>query len=217
MNAQQSFPRDLRRGAGLTPGVRVSHHGRSSISRPTPVLALWRTHPGVGSLRGKKLYWQVEQAFRRCHRKLGFRVTHFAVRGAEVQMIVEADDTQRLSRGMQGLGVSMAKRINFSSRRHGPAFDDRFSARALRTPDDVARALGRLKAERPEFRSDGRPRKSGPALVAASRTWLMRIGRMRAALFPRTGPPRLPRTGPPRRPQRWWLPGPPWPWNRPPS
>lgn len=113
-------------------------------------------------------------------------------------MIVEADDTLRLSRGMQGLGVSMARRINRSARRRGPAFEDRFSARALRTPDEVARALERLHAERPEFRSDGRPRESGPALVAPARTWLMRVGRMRAALFSRR------RSSSPR--PRWWWP-----------
>lgn len=196
MNVQQSF-RPPHRGAGGTSGARVSHHGRVSISRPIPVLAVWRIRSDVGSLHGKKLFRQVEQAFRRCHRKSGFRVTHFAVRGAEVQMIVEADDTPCLSRGMQGLGVSMARRINLSSRRRGPAFDDRFSARALRTPDEVARALERLHAERPEFRSDGRSRKSGPALVATARTWLMRVGRMRAALFSRRGPARRP---------RWWWP-----------
>ena len=162
-----------------------------------PVLAVWHMQRNVGSLRGKKLFRQVEQAFRRCHRKSGFRVTHFAVRGAEVQMIVEADDTPRLSRGMQGLGVSMAKRINLSSRRQGPAFDDRFSARMLRTPDEVARALERLHAEQSEFSSDGCPSKSGPALVAPARTWLMRIGRLRAALFLRRGAPRRP---------RWWWP-----------
>ena len=170
-----------------------------------PVLAVWRTQADVGSLRGKKLFRQVEQAFRRCHRKTGFRVTHFAVRGAEVQMIVEADDTTRLSRGMQGLGVSMARRINLVSRRRGPAFDDRFTARTLQSADEVARALERLHVERPEFGSDGRPPRSGPALVASARTWLMRVGRMRAALFSRRGPP--------RRPRWWWPPKARWPWQ----
>ena len=91
----------------------------------------------------------------------------------------------------------MAKRINLSSNRRGPAFEDRFSARTLRTPDQVARALERLHAERLEFRSDGHSRKSGPPLVASARTWLMRVGRMRAALFSLRGRPWRP---------RWWWP-----------
>ena len=42
---------------------------------------------------------------------------------------------------MQGLGVSIAKRINRVGGRSGRVFDDRFFARALRTPREVANAL----------------------------------------------------------------------------
>lgn len=171
---------------------RVSHHGRSPISRPSPVYVEWRVQSDVSDLRGKKLSRQLRVSFQRCHEKEGFNVTDFSVHGAEVQMIVEADDMQHLSRGMQGLGVSMAKRINFSSRRRGPVFEDRFHARALRTPREVAEAIdqlvravefrGRLE-KAASHRSDEIARVPGPPLVSDPHTWLMRLGRLRAALL----------------------------------
>jgi hypothetical protein len=200
MNAQESVHLSRRvvsrAAAGRKPGGRVSHHGRPSISRPAPILATWRVKDDR-RLRGKKLLRQLQQALRKCHRKEGFRVTHFAVRGAEVQMIVEADDASRLSRGMQGLGVSMARRLNRSARRRGAAFADRFCAQALRTPTEVARVLEQLHAGPRRFRSEAQPRQAGLALVARPRTWLMRIGRMRAALHFNGGP---------RTRLRWWWP-----------
>jgi hypothetical protein len=172
------------------PGVRVSHHGRPRLARPAPLFVAWKVHDGVENLRGKQLFRQVKTSFRRCHEKRGFRVTHFAVKARVVEMIVEADDARRLSRGMQGLGVSMAKRINLSSRRCGPAFDDRYSARTLRSPREVAQALdqvllGRLGREADDssvsrFRSDLISLWPEPRLVGAPRTWLMRSGRIPA-------------------------------------
>ncbi len=119
----------------------MSHHGRAGDERPTPYHAVWHTAEGIAGLRGKKLFRQVREAFRRCHEKDGFRVAHFSVQSNHVHALVEGDDVQSLSRGMQGLGVSIAKRINRVSARSGRVFDDRFFARALRTPREVANAL----------------------------------------------------------------------------
>jgi REP element-mobilizing transposase RayT len=107
-----------------------------------PYHAVWHTADGVGSLRGRKLFREVREAFRLCHEKEGFRVVHFSVQSNHVHAVAEGDDVQSLSRGLQGLGVSMAKRINRVSGRRGRVFDDRFFARALRTPREAANALG---------------------------------------------------------------------------
>src|SRR2546423_243604 len=123
-----------RPGAGRPKGNRVTHHGRAGDERPTPYHAVWHTADGVSNLRGKKLFREVREAFRRYHEKEGFRVAHFSVQGNHVHALAEADAVEALSRGMQGLGVSMAKRINRVSGRRGRVFDDRFYARTLRTP-----------------------------------------------------------------------------------
>ena len=42
----------------------------------------------------------------------GFRLIHFSVQGNHIHLIVEADSTEQLSRGMQSMNTRIAKRIN---------------------------------------------------------------------------------------------------------
>jgi REP element-mobilizing transposase RayT len=129
-----------RKGAGRPRGERVTHHGRDGFDKPMPYHLVWHAVDGVPGLRGNRMFRELREAFRRCHETDGFRVVHFSVQSNHVHALAEADSIARLSRGMQGLGVSMAKRINRVIGRRGPVFDDRFFARALRTPLEVARA-----------------------------------------------------------------------------
>jgi putative transposase len=172
----------------------MSHHGRSGLHRPVPYHLTWHTAEDVRSLRGKKLFRQVREAFRRCHEKEGFRIVHFSVQGNHLHALGEADDVRRLSRGMQGLGVSMAKRINKVSERSGAVFDDRFFARPLRTPREVASARDYVLRN-----SEVHERRMGigiplrgfdpfssevcaqwPALTSPAQTWLLAVGWQRA-------------------------------------
>ena len=118
----------------------MTHHGREGLDRPVPYHLTWHVTDDIRSLRGGKLFRQIRKSFQRCHEKEGFRIVHFSVQSNHVHALGEADCVQRLSRGMQGLGVSMAKRINKVSERRGAVFDDRFFARPLRTPREVANA-----------------------------------------------------------------------------
>ena len=119
----------------------MSHHGRSGAARSAPYHAVWHTTEHVPSLRRGKIFRQLGESFRRCHEKYGFRVVHFCVQSNHVHALVEADRVEAFSRGMQGLGVSMAKRINRVTGRRGHVFDDRFYARVLRSPREVANAV----------------------------------------------------------------------------
>ena len=128
-------------GSGRKRGSRVTHHGREPFGAAAPFHAAWHVAADVPSLRGKKLFRQVRESLRRCCEKEGFRVVHFSVQGADVHFIVEAADPQALARGMQGLGVSIAKRINFTVGRGGAVFRDRYDSRRLRSASEVADAL----------------------------------------------------------------------------
>ena len=142
---QFSFPIAGRGGfrpaSGRKRGSRVSHHGRELLAAAAVLHAIWRVAGDVRSLRGKRLFRQVREAFRRCCEKEGFRLVYFSVQGTHVHLIVEAENLERLVRGMQGLGVSIAKRINFVMGRSGAVFRDRYYSRQLRTPREVANAL----------------------------------------------------------------------------
>ncbi|MFN2548577.1 MAG: transposase [Myxococcales bacterium] len=158
------------------------------FGRPVVVHLVWRTRDDVRSLRGRKLFRQIRESFRRCCEKPGFRLVHFAVLGNHVHLIAEADDLEALSRGMQGLGVSMAKRINFTSARSGAVFEDRFYGRYLPTPTEVRNAVTYvLRNEEGHARREGLPPPADPQaftslgphppgrpLTVPPQTWLLR-------------------------------------------
>jgi REP element-mobilizing transposase RayT len=70
-----------------------------------------------------------------------FRVVHFSVQGDHLHLLVEASGTGELSRGMQGLAIRVARRVNGAIGRRGAIWADRWHGRALRTPREVRNAL----------------------------------------------------------------------------
>jgi len=156
-----------------------------------PYHLCWHLADGINSLRGKKLFRQIRESLRRCHEKEGFRIVHWSVQSNHLHAIGEADDVRFLSRGMQGLGVSLAKRINKVSGRQGAVFDDRFFARALSTPRQVATARDYVlrNSEVHEKRLGHDVSRPGfdafssvecavywPGLSAEPQTWLLAVG-----------------------------------------
>jgi REP element-mobilizing transposase RayT len=138
----------------------VSHGPRPGHSRHHPVHITLRVVDDLPSLRGKKPFRCIKLAFALANTKgkhrESFRITHFSVQGNHAHLIAEASDRLHLSRGMQGLAIRMAKRVNRELGRRGAVFAERFHARPLRTPREVRHALAyvllnerrHLKAER---------------------------------------------------------------------
>lgn len=74
-----------------------------------------------------------------------FQILHLAIRGAQIELVVEANDRLALARGMQGFQVSAARSLNRAARRTGRVFVDRYRALALASPAAVERAIARLR------------------------------------------------------------------------
>jgi len=70
-----------------------------------------------------------------------FRVVEFSVQSNHVHLIVEAGGADGLTRGMIGLEVRLARRLNRALGRRGRLFAERYHARSLRTPTEVRFAL----------------------------------------------------------------------------
>ncbi|HTE54121.1 MAG TPA: transposase [Kofleriaceae bacterium] len=70
-----------------------------------------------------------------------FRVVEFSVQSNHVHLIVEAGGAEALSRGMLGLEVRLARRLNRALDRRGRFFAERYHARSLRTPTEVRHAI----------------------------------------------------------------------------
>jgi REP element-mobilizing transposase RayT len=119
----------------------VSHLKRAKLSRNQPVHVNWRVQQGLPSLRRKRLMRVIERAFEQGCQRLGMRLVHYSVQSRHVHLICEAADERALSRGMQGLGIRLAKALNRALGRKGKVFADRYHSHVLETPREVRNAL----------------------------------------------------------------------------
>ena len=164
----------------------VSHLARPKFQRRAPVHATLRVLPTVPGLRGGPCFGAIERALRVARDRLGMRVVHFAVLGNHLHLIVEADSSAALSRGMQGLSIRLAKALNARLRRRGAVFADHYHARVLGAPREVANAIRYVRDNfahhYPELQHEVDPFSSGarPDLAARPRTWLLCVGWSRA-------------------------------------
>jgi len=127
-----------RKPAGLTAGVphgpRAIHHGRH------PVHVTLRIVAGLPSLRGATLF-PVLRGSLAAASTVSYRVVHYSVQTNHVHLLIEAEDTRARGRGMQGLGIRLAKAINRRLGRRGRVWNDRYHGRPLRTPREVRHGL----------------------------------------------------------------------------
>jgi REP element-mobilizing transposase RayT len=211
-----------RKGAGrkrATARPSVSHLRRAPLDTNHPVLVTMRVRRDVPNLRTQRPMAGVRLAFAGGRRRFGFRLVQFSVQGNHLHLIVEAADKRALSRGMQGLAIRLARRVNGALGRSGSMFADRYHARALGSPREVRNALayvllnrqrhgGGLRVAFAEGNVD--PCSSGAAfdgwargfravggsdgaLTVSARSWLLAEGwRRRGLIDPREVPgPRL--------------------------
>jgi hypothetical protein len=125
-----------RKGAGRKPKGRragVEHTTRESFDGARcPVGVTLRVVPEVAGLRRESLRVALFEAIRLANAAAGLvAVTDFSILGNHLHLIVECDDREALSRGMQGLMIRIAKAINRALGRHGRVFADRDHAQGL--------------------------------------------------------------------------------------
>jgi REP element-mobilizing transposase RayT len=151
-----------RKGAGRPkkPGAGVSHLRRPTLSMHHPVHVTLRCVTGLPSLRRRQLRKVIFRAFGCGSERFGFRLVHFSVQSNHLHLVCEAQDARALSRGMQGLSIRVAKRLNRALGRNGRVFSDRYHAHVLKTPREVRNVLAYVL---------NNARKHG---VVASRRWL---------------------------------------------
>jgi len=132
-----------RKGAGRKPTgtAGVPHRARERVLSRHPSHVTLRVLRGLPSLRTQRCFARVRQAMVQGCDRSGFRLIHFSVQTNHLHLIVEAADEVALSRGIKGLEVRIARRLNALIRRKGRFFSDRYHARALTTPREVRAAI----------------------------------------------------------------------------
>jgi hypothetical protein len=131
-------------------------------------------------------------------------VVHYALQHDRLHLIVEAQGTQALTRGMMSIGARLARAMNRTCGRSGPVLDGRYHHHLLRTPQEVRQTLAyvllaaRRQASRahpldpassarwfdgwrPEVESRF-PAARGDSEVAPAHTWLLKTGWRRHGL-----------------------------------
>jgi REP element-mobilizing transposase RayT len=130
-----------RPGAGRPRGrSSVAHAAREDFAERFPLHVTWRLVDDVASLRREAVLEVVRDACRAI-KKRDARVVEFNVLGNHLHLIVEAAGRDALSRGMNGLGTRLARRINKVLGRSGELFRERYHVRVLRTPQEVHNVL----------------------------------------------------------------------------
>ena len=148
---------------------------RPALAPRFPVHVTWRMEKRVWSLRTQRCFSVLRRAMYAGALKSGFCLVHYAVMRNHVHLIVEAPNRLRLSRGMQGLGIRIARALNRVMARGGRVIADRYHAHILRTPSEVTRARAYLLTNSQHHYGYVAPDAyASGAAVIAPRTWLLR-------------------------------------------
>ena len=134
-----------RKGAGRKPKdgkAGVSHARRQRLGKRSVVHVTMRVVKEMAGLRRWKQYQQIRRALHLANQRADFRVVQFSIQGNHFHLLIEVDSKPALSRGMQGLNISVAKRLNkLAGRRKGKVFKDRYHARVVKNPRQARNAL----------------------------------------------------------------------------
>jgi REP element-mobilizing transposase RayT len=133
-----------RKGSGpkrRAPREQVQHRARERFRGARPVHVTLRLMAGLPSLRETAAYRALVKALGAGSERFGLRLIHWSALGNHVHLMVDAHDQAALSRGMQGLGVRIARALNRLWRRKGRVFADRYHAHVLSCPMEVRTAL----------------------------------------------------------------------------
>jgi putative transposase len=139
----------------------------------------------VPGLRASRRFALVRRSFAAAKGKFGLRLVKFSVLSNHLHLIVEADDSEALARGMKGLNVRLARALNAALGRKGSLFEDHYHLHLLRTPTEVAHALEyvRTNAERHygQQGTDWCSSENGEwrELLVEAGTWLLSVGFLR--------------------------------------
>jgi len=182
---------------------RVPHRTRPTHRKSYPLHVTLRARHELPPFREQALFSVIREALRMASRSPAvgdaFRVLHFSVQTNHLHLIVEAHDSSTRSRGMQGLAIRVAKKINKLLRNRGEVWRERYHAQTIRTPREMRNAIvyvlmNAKKHRRPLIGLDrfssarwfdgilGHTREEKNTPLASPRTWLAGVGWRRCGL-----------------------------------
>src|SRR5260370_4882154 len=119
----------------------ASHATRPKVTRHQPQHVVLRVRRSVGRLRRRAIYDAIRRAMRRSLARADYRIVHVSIQHNHLHFLVEADDRDALTLGMQGLAIAIARAINRSCERRGKVFEFRYHATRIASPRQARNAL----------------------------------------------------------------------------
>jgi putative transposase len=119
----------------------LRHRARPRHARNTPLHITLKAREQLPSFREQVLMKALIHAVRMTRRE-GFRIVEFSIQSDHIHLIVEADDKEKLARGMKSFTVRAYRLFNAVLGRRGPVWNgQRYHRRDLKTPKQVRNAL----------------------------------------------------------------------------
>lgn len=129
---------------------------------------------GMPSMRGEAVERVVKQALSaqreaaKAKASISFQVVHFTIETDHLHLIVEADDRRALARGIAGLEIRVARRLNALLGRKGGVWSGRYHRHDLRTPAETRNALRYVRGRAWGAGGDRAQGRAGPQPLAAA-------------------------------------------------
>jgi len=185
-----------RTGAGRKPkGPRalVSHKARPRFDKPAAVHVTLRVATHVWNLRSRRCFRVIEICLEDARERFGLRIIEFSVMGNHLHLLVEAESNRALSRGMQGLGVRIARKLNRLMGQAGAVFADHYHSRLLGSPSQLVNAIAYVLGNAAHhygtegvdgFCSSAYAHEKRERVLSRPQTWLLKTGWRRARRIP---------------------------------
>ncbi len=175
----------------------VTHQPRPRLAKKEVLHLTLKLRRGLPSLRRDKAFAAIQRSFYKYSRGDGFRLVHFSVQKDHLHLIAEADSKSALSKGMQKLAISLAKRLDWlwrklTASKVGRIFKERYHQHMLQTAQEVRNALvyviqnakkhGEIPAHERDFYSSARffdgfanakPQPPPDKMLASATAWLL--------------------------------------------
>lgn len=136
-----------RPGAGRKPAdpkrPNMHHRARPPHSPKVPSHVVLRRAKGLPSMRSARIVELLRETAELVSgdSRDDFRVLFVGAQADRVHLVVEADSTEAMTRGMSSFTIRVARQFNKATGRSGQVWDDRYRDRALETLEELEEAL----------------------------------------------------------------------------
>ena len=171
----------------------MSHKARPRFEKPAAVHVTLRVATHVWNLRSRRCFRVIESCLEDARERFGLRIIEFSVMSNHLHLLVEAESNLALSRGMQGLGVRIARKLNRLMERQGAVFADHYHSRLLGSPSQLVNAIAYVLGNAAHhygtegvdaFSSSACDQEKRARVLSGPQTWLLKSGWRRARRIP---------------------------------